>query len=309
MLLQKILEIKYPIIQGGMANIATGEFAATVSNAGGLGIIGSGGMTVDEVRKNIEICKKLTNKPFGLNIMLLNPNADEVAKMVIEYNIPVVTTGAGNPSKYIEKWKENKIKIFPVIPSPTLAKKMEKIGVDGVIAEGTEAGGHIGELTTMTLIPQTCEIVNIPVVAAGGIANGKQMLASQILGAEGIQLGTVLLASKECPIHSNYKEKIIKGKSSQIVVTGRIGGIPVRLIRNNMSNEYIKNEKLGWTKEELEIFTLGGLKKAVFQGDMENGSIMAGQVISQINEIRSVKDILESIYKEYLDELENLKCL
>lgn len=306
--LQNILGVKYPIIQGGMANIATGEFAAAVSNAGGLGLIGAGGMSVEEVRENIEICKKLTNKPFGVNIMLLNPNADEVAKMIIEYNIPVVTTGAGNPAKYVEEWKNHGAKVFPVVPSPALAKRMEKIGVDGVIAEGTESGGHIGEMTTMTLVPQVCDVVDIPVIAAGGIAGGKQMLAVEALGAVGVQIGTCLLAAEECPIHDNYKEKVLKAKSNQITVTGRIGGIPVRLIKNSMANEYIKREKEGWSKEELEIFTLGGLKKAVYDGDMDNGSLMAGQVIGQVNEIKSVKNILEDLYNDYLKELEKMKC-
>ena len=308
MKLQKILNIKYPIIQGGMANIATGEFAAAVSNAGGLGLIGTGGMTVDEARKAIEICKSLTDKPFGVNIMLLNPDADEIAKLIIDYKVPVVTTGAGNPSKYIEEWKKNNIKIFPVIPTPSLAIRMERLGVDGVIAEGTEAGGHIGELTTMVLIPQVVEAVKIPVIAAGGIANGKQMLAADALGADGIQVGTCLLVGEECPIHPNFKNKIISSKSHNTTVTGRISGIPVRLIKNKMSNDYIEKEKEGWDKEELEIFTLGGLKKAVLEGNMDEGSLMAGQVVGMVNEIKPIKEILENLYNDYLKELENLKC-
>ncbi|QQK08145.1 nitronate monooxygenase [Miniphocaeibacter halophilus] len=306
--LQDILGIEYPIIQGGMANIATGEFAAAVSNAGGLGLIGTGGMTVEEAKENIEKCKKLTNKPFGVNIMLLNPNADEVAKLIVEYEVPVVTTGAGNPSKYIDEWKKHGIKIFPVIPAPSLAVRMERLGVDGVIAEGTESGGHIGEMTTMALIPQVCDVVKIPVIAAGGIASGRQMLAARALGAIGVQVGTCLLAAEECPIHENYKNRVIKAKSSNITVTGRIGGIPVRLIKNSMTNEYIKREKEGWTKEQLEIFTLGGLKKAVFDGDIDNGSLMAGQVVGQVKEIKAVKDIIKNLYDEYLEELEKLKC-
>ena len=308
MKLQKILNIKYPIIQGGMANIATGEFAAAVSNAGGLGLIGTGGMTVDEARKAIEICKSLTDKPFGVNIMLLNPDADEIAKLIIDYKVPVVTTGAGNPSKYIEEWKKNNIKIFPVIPTPSLAIRMERLGVDGVIAEGTEAGGHIGELTTMVLIPQVVEAVKIPVIAAGGIASGKQMLAADALGADGIQVGTCLLVGEECPIHPNFKNKIISSKSHNTTVTGRISGIPVRLIKNKMSNDYIEKEKEGWDKEELEIFTLGGLKKAVLEGNMDEGSLMAGQVVGMVNEIKPIKEILENLYNDYLKELENLKC-
>lgn len=306
--LQDILGIEYPVIQGGMANIATGEFAAAVSNAGGLGLIGTGGMTIEEAKENIEKCKELTNKPFGVNIMLLNPNADEVAKLVVEYEVPVVTTGAGNPSKYIDEWKKHGIKIFPVIPAPSLAVRMERLGVDGVIAEGTESGGHIGEMTTMALIPQVCDAVKIPVIAAGGIASGRQMLAARALGAIGVQVGTCLLAAEECPIHENYKNRVIKAKSSNITVTGRIGGIPVRLIKNSMTNEYIKREKEGWTKEELEIFTLGGLKKAVFNGDVDNGSLMAGLVVGQVKEIKPVKDIIKNLYDEYLEELEKLKC-
>lgn len=309
MILKDILGIEYPIIQGGMANIATGEFAAAVSNAGGLGTIGTGGMReISEVRKHIEKCKSLTDKPFAVNIMLLNPNADEVAKLIIEYKVPVVTTGAGNPSKYIKEWKENGIKVFPVVPAPSLAAKMERLGVDGVIAEGTEAGGHIGEMTTMALIPQVCDAVDIPVIAAGGIADGRQMLAAKALGAKGIQIGTSLLAAIECPIHENFKQKVIKTKSNNIVVTGRIGGIPVRAIKNKMTSEYIKKEKEGWDKEQLELFTLGGLRKAVYDGDIESGSLMAGQVIGQVNEIKPVREILDNIYSRYLQELEKLKC-
>lgn len=309
MKLQNILNIKYPIIQGGMANIATGEFAAAVSNAGGLGLIGTGGMTVNEARKAIEICKSLTDKPFGVNIMLLNPDADEIAELINEYKVPVVTTGAGNPSKYIEKWKENNIKIFPVIPTPSLAIRMERLGVDGVIAEGTEAGGHVGDLTTMVLIPQVVEAVKIPVIAAGGIASGKQMLAAEALGANGIQVGTCLLAGEECPIHPNFKNKILNAKSHNTTVTGRISGIPVRLIKNKMSNNYIAKEKEGWNKEDLEIFTLGSLKKAVYEGDIDEGSLMAGQVVGMVNEIKPVKEILDNLYSDYLKELEKIKCL
>ncbi len=308
--LQNIFGTKYPIIQGGMANIATGEFAAAVSNAGGLGTIGTGGMrTIEEVRENIEICKSLTNKPFAVNIMLLNPNSDEVAELIVEYNVPIVTTGAGNPAKYIEKWKEHDIKVFPVVPVPSLAVRMERLGVDGVIAEGTEAGGHIGDITTMALVPQVCDVVSIPVIAAGGIADGRQMLAAKALGASGVQIGTSLLVAEECPIHENFKEKVRKAKSNNIVVTGRIGGIPVRAIKNKMTNEYIKREKEGWDKEQLEIFTLGGLKKAVYDGDIDNGSLMAGQVIGQVNEIKPVKDILSDLYNGYLEELGKFKCL
>lgn len=299
MKLNELLNIKYPFIQGGMANIATGEFAASVSNAGGLGLIGAGGMDVEMLRENIRKCKELTDKPFGVNIMLMHPQADEMAKVVAEEGVKIVTTGAGNPSKYIEMWKEHGITIMPVVSTVALAKKMESLKVDAVIAEGTESGGHVGETTTMALVPQVVDAVSIPVVAAGGIASGRQLAAAFALGACGAQLGTCLLVAEECPIHEAYKEAVIKATDISTIVTGRISGTPVRIIKNTMAREYVKQEKLGADKMELEKFTLGSLRRAVFEGDVKNGSLMAGQVAGMLKEIKPVKTILEEMYAEY----------
>lgn len=299
MKLNELLNIKYPFIQGGMANIATGEFAASVSNAGGLGLIGAGGMDVEMLRDNIRKCKALTDKPFGVNIMLMHPQADEMAKVVAEEGVKIVTTGAGNPSKYIEMWKEQGITIMPVVSTVALAKKMESLKVDAVIAEGTESGGHVGETTTMALVPQVVDAVSIPVVAAGGIACGRQLAAAFALGACGAQLGTCLLVAEECPIHEAYKEAVIKATDISTIVTGRISGTPVRIIKNTMAREYVKQEKLGADKMELEKFTLGSLRRAVFEGDVKNGSLMAGQVAGMLKEIKPVKTILEEMYAEY----------
>ncbi|MBQ1802419.1 MAG: enoyl-[Lachnobacterium sp.] len=299
MKLNEILGIKYPFIQGGMANIATGEFAAAVSNAGGLGLIAAGGMTVDSLRENIRKCKELTNNPFGVNLMLMHPAADEMAQVVIEEGVKIVTTGAGNPGKYMDDFKKAGIKVLPVVASVALAKRMEKLGADAIIAEGTESGGHVGEMTTMTLVPQVVDAVNIPVVAAGGIADGRQLAAAFALGACGVQVGTCLLASEECPIHPEYKNAILRAKDNTTVVTGRITGTPVRIIKNSMAREYIKQEKNGADKMELEKFTLGSLRRAVFEGDVKTGSLMAGQVAGQIKEIKPIKDIFEDMYAGY----------
>lgn len=307
MKLNELLGIEYPLIQGGMANIATGEFAASVSNAGALGLIGAGGMDTATLKKNIEICRSLTDKPFGVNIMLMNPCADEMAQLVIDEKVPVVTTGAGNPGKYVAAWKEAGIKVLPVVPSVALAKRLEKYNVDAVIVEGTEAGGHIGELTTMALVPQVVEAVNIPVVAAGGIASGKQVLAAYALGACGVQVGTCLLASEECPIHENYKQAIVKAKDTSTTVTGRIGGTPVRIIKNKMAKEYIKREKDGAGMEELEKYTLGSLRRAVLEGDVDNGSLMAGQVAGMVNEIQPVATIIKNLFDDCKKELNRLE--
>lgn len=307
MRINELLGTKYPFIQGGMANIATGEFAAAVSNAGGFGLIGSGGMTPDTLRENIRKCKSLTDKPFGVNLMLMSPQVDEMAEIIVEEGVKVVTTGAGNPSKYIPRWKENGIKVIPVVPGVALAKKMEKEGADAVIAEGTESGGHVGETTTMALVPQVVDAVSIPVIAAGGIADGRQLVAAFALGACGVQLGTCLLASEECPIHPAYKEAVLKAKDNSTVVTGRISGVPVRIIKNTMSREYIKLEKAGADKMELEKFTLGSLRKAVFDGDTINGSLMAGQVAGQLNEIKPIKEIFDEMYTEYETVVAGLK--
>lgn len=299
MRLDEMLGIKYPFIQGGMANIATGEFAAAVSNAGGLGLIGAGGMNAEMLRENIRKCKELTNEKFGVNIMLMNPDADKMADVVIEEGVKIVTTGAGSPGKYMEKWKTAGIFVMPVVSSSILAKKMEKEGADAIIAEGTESGGHVGEMTTMALVPQVIDAVNIPVIAAGGIADGRQLAAAFALGAVGVQLGTCLLVAKECPIHEAYKEAVIKAKDNDTIVTGRIAGTPVRILKNQMAREYVKQEKAGADKMELEKFTLGSLRRAVFEGDTKTGSLMAGQVCGQLNEVRTIKEIFDDMYDGY----------
>ncbi len=306
MRLDKMLGIKYPFIQGGMANIATGEFAAAVSNAGGLGLIGAGGMTTDMLRDNIRKCKELTDKPFGVNLMLMNPQVDEMAQLLVDEDIKVVTTGAGNPGKYMKMWKEHGMFVMPVVSSCILARKMESEGADAVIAEGTESGGHVGEMTTMTLVPQVIDAVNIPVIAAGGIADGRQLAAAFSLGAVGVQVGTCLLASVECPIHEAYKEAVLKAKDNDTTVTGRITGTPVRIIKNVMAREYIKMEKAGADKMELEQFTLGSLRRAVFEGDTRNGSLMAGQVVGQLKEIKTIAEIFDDMYNQYLEVAKNL---
>ncbi len=299
MRLDKMLGIKYPFIQGGMANIATGEFAAAVSNAGGLGLIGAGGMNTEMLRENIRKCRTLTDKPFGVNLMLMNPEASDMAQLIAEENVKIVTTGAGSPAKYMPMWKEHGMMVIPVVSSSMLAVKMEKCGADAVIAEGTESGGHVGEMTTMALVPVVADAVNIPVIAAGGIADGRQLAAAFALGAIGVQLGTCLLASKECPIHEAYKEAVLKAKDNDTIVTGRISGTPVRIIKNTMAREYVKQEKAGADKMELEKYTLGSLRRAVFEGDVKNGSLMAGQVVGQINSIRSIEEIFKDMYEGY----------
>lgn len=293
--INEITKTKYPIIQGGMANIATGEFAAACSNAGALGIIAAGGMNAERLEKEIRICKEKTDKPFGVNLMLMSSHIEDLAELVIKEGVKVLTTGAGSPGIYMEKWKSAGITVIPVCASTVLGRRMERCGADAVIAEGTEAGGHVGEMTTMTLVPQMTEEVNIPVIAAGGIASAIQAKAAFILGACGVQIGTALLASEECPIHEAYKEKILKAGDNATMVMGRIAGTPVRSVKNKMAKTYIEMEKKGADKEELERFTLGALRKAVLEGDTEEGSLMAGQVCGQIKEIRPVKDIIEEI--------------
>lgn len=296
MRIDKKLGIRYPLIQGGMANIATGEFAAAVSNAGALGLIGAGGWTAEQVEEQIAICKKLTNKPFGVNLMLMNPQAEQIADLLAHEKIAVITTGAGNPAPYMAAWKENGSLVMPVMTSTLIAKRLEAAGADYIIAEGTESGGHVGEMTTMAMIPQMVDALNIPVIAAGGIADGRQVLAAFALGASGVQVGTCLLASRECPIHDNYKEAVIKAKDNDTIVTGRIGGTPVRILKNQMAREYVKREKEGADKMELESFALGSLRRAVFDGDTKTGSLMAGQVAGQLKEIRSLAEIFEDMF-------------
>ena len=297
MKLNEFLGTEFPFIQGGMANIATGEFAATCSNAGALGLIGAGGMNAETLRSHIRTAKSLTNKPFGVNIMLMNPEADAMAQVVVEEGVPVVTTGAGNPGKYMAAWKAAGIKVIPVVAAATLAVHLERTGADAVIAEGTESGGHVGEMTTMALVPQVCDAVHIPVIAAGGIADGRQLAAAYALGACGVQLGTCLLVSEECPIHENYKAALLKARDSDTIVTGRTGGAPVRVLKNRMSREYVRQEKAGADKMELEKYTLGSLRRAVFEGDTVTGSLMAGQVAGMLHEIRPLRAIFEDLDK------------
>lgn len=301
----ELLNIEYPIIQGGMAWVADYHLAAAVSNAGGLGLIGSGGAPASWVKDQIREVKKLTDKPFGVNIMLMNPEADEIAKVIVEEKVPVVTTGAGNPAKYIKEWKEAGVKVIPVVASCALAKMMERCGADAVVAEGTEAGGHIGEITTMSLVPQVVDAVNIPVIAAGGIADGRGFAAALMLGAKAVQMGTHFVATKECNVHENYKEKIIKAKDIDSKVTGRSTGHPVRVLRNQMSNEYIKKEQEGTTLEELELLTLGGLRKAVVEGNVKEGSLMAGQIAGLVKKQYTCKELIEKVVTEGQQVIEN----
>ena len=305
-LLNEILGTRYPIIQGGMANIATGEFAAACSNAGALGLIGSGGMNADSLRENIRRAKQLTDRPFGVNIMLMHPQADEFARIVVEEGVCFVTTGAGNPGKYMESWKAAGITVIPVVAATVLARHLVKCGADALIAEGTESGGHVGEMTTMALVPQVADAVDVPVIAAGGIASGRQMAAAFALGACGAQLGTCLLVAEECPIHPNYKAALLKAKDSDTIVTGRIGGTPVRVLKNRMSREYVRQEKAGAGKMELEQFTLGSLRRAVFDGDTETGSLMAGQVAGMLRDVRPVQAILDEMMADCRARLQEL---
>lgn len=299
MRLDEFLGIQYPIMQGGMANIATGAFAAAVSNAGALGIVASGGMPAEALRKEIKECKRLTDKPFGVNLMLMNPDVENIAGMLAEEKVPVITTGAGSPGKYMEMWKGSGAKIIPVVASVALARKLEKEGADAVIAEGGESGGHVGEMTTMALVPQVVDAVRIPVIAAGGIADGRQMAAAFALGAIGVQIGTCLLVSEECPIHDNYKNALIKARDNGTIVTGRSLGAPVRILKNKLGREYVKLEQQGVSREELEQYTLGSLRRAVLDGDTDMGSMMAGQVCGQLKEIKTIADIIESLYTGY----------
>ena len=308
-LLNEILNIKYPIIQGAMANIATGEFAAACSNAGALGIIAAGGWDAAKLEEEIHKAKKLTDKPFGVNLMLMNPHCDEMADLLVREKVDLVTTGAGNPGKYMDAFKAAGIKVFPVVASVMLAKRMIDCGADAIIAEGTESGGHVGEMTTMTLVPQMVDAVNVPVIAAGGIADGRQFAAALSLGACGVQIGTSLLVSNECPIHENYKKAILAAKDNGTVVTGRSVNAPVRILKNKMAREYTKAEKSGATRDELEKYTLGSLRKAVFDGNVDEGSLMSGQVCGQLNEIRPLEVILDELMentRKRLVELPNI---
>lgn len=291
----KMLGIEHPIIQGGMAWVAEHNLAAAVSAAGGLGLIGGANAPGQVVREEIRKAKELTDKPFGVNVMLMSPYADDVAKVVVEEGIKVVTTGAGNPEKYMELWKSAGIKVIPVVASVALAKRMEKYGADAVVAEGCESGGHIGEATTMTLVPQVKDAVSIPVIAAGGIGDGRGIAASFMLGAEAVQIGTRFVVSKESIVHENYKQRIIKAKDIDTAVTGRSHGHPIRGLRNKMTREYLKMEQEGKSFEELEYLTLGSLRRAVQEGDIQEGTVMAGQIAGMISREQTCKEMIDEM--------------
>ncbi|ATD54858.1 enoyl-[acyl-carrier-protein] reductase FabK [Clostridium chauvoei] len=294
--INELLGIKYPIFQGGMAWIADASLAAAVSEAGGLGII-TGIAPVEWVRSEIRKAKELTDRPFGVNIMLMADNVEEIAKLVCEEKVKVVTTGAGSPSKYMNMWKDAGIIVIPVVASVALAKRMEKAGADAIIAEGTESGGHVGQLTTMTLVPQVVDSVNIPVVAAGGIGDGRGVAASYMLGAEGVQVGTRFLVAKECTVHQNYKDKVLSAKDIDTDVTGRITGHPVRVLRTKLSREFMKLEKAGEV-EKMEELGRGALARAAKEGDLDKGSVMAGQISGLVNKEQTAKEIIEEIFLE-----------
>lgn len=292
----ELLDIDYPIFQGGMAWVSEANLAAAVSNAGGLGIIAAGNAPADVVKTEIRKAKELTNKPFGVNVMLLSPFVEDVMNVIFEERVPVITTGAGNPGKYIPKLKEIGTKVIPVIPSVALAKKMEKDGVDAIIAEGTESGGHVGEITTMALVPQVVDAVSIPVIAAGGIGDRRGVIAAFALGASGIQVGTRFLCSEECAVHENYKKAVLNAKDRDAVVTGRTTGHPVRILKNKLAREFERLESEGAPKEELEALGVGRLRDAAKNGDIEMGSIMAGQIAGMVNEIKPCKQIIQEMF-------------
>ena len=294
----ELLKIQYPIIQGGMAWVAEHHLAAAVSEAGGLGLIGGANAPGEVVRQEIRKARELTDKSFGVNVMLLSPYADDVAKVVVEEGIKVVTTGAGTPEKYMDMWKEAGIKVIPVVASVALAKRMEKYGADAVVAEGCESGGHIGDQTTMTLVPQVVDAVSIPVIAAGGIGDGRGIAAAFMLGAEAVQIGTRFVVAKESQVHENYKQRIIKAKDIDSAVTGRSHGHPVRCLRNQMTREYLKLEQEGKSFEELEYLTLGTLRRAVQEGDITNGTVMAGQIAGMISKEQTCKEMIEEMMEQ-----------
>ena len=294
----KLLGITYPILQGGMAWVAEYHLAAAVSEAGGFGIIGAASAPPEAVREQIRKVKERTDRPFGVNVMLMNPNAPVVARVVVEEGVTAVTTGAGNPAAYIGMWKEAGIKVIPVVASVAMARMMEKAGADAVVAEGAESGGHIGAATTMTLVPQVADAVNIPVIAAGGIGDGRGFAAAMMLGASGVQMGTRFIVANESIVHANYKERVIKAKDIDSEVTGRSTGHPIRVLRNKMTREYLKMEAEGVSLEELEVLTLGSLRKAVMDGDVVNGSLMAGQIAGLVKKEQSCKEIIEEIMQK-----------
>ncbi len=295
----ELLGCQYPVIQGGMAWVAEHKLASAVSNAGGIGLIAGGSAPIDYLREQIRLCKENTDKPFGVNIMLMSPTADDLAQLIIDEKVPVVTTGAGNPAKFIPAWKEAGVKVIPVIPSVALAKRMEKAGADAVVAEGTESGGHIGENTTMCLVPQVVDALEIPVIAAGGIADGRGVAASFMLGAEGVQIGTRFLASEECQIHSTFKELVVKAKDTDSVVTGRYTGHPCRNIKTKFSKKLANGERDGsLTPDEFEELTLGSLRKAVQDGNLEEGSFLCGAIAGMINDVKPCADIVREIMEQ-----------
>lgn len=300
----ELLGIKYPIIQGGMAWVAEYHLAAAVSEAGGLGIIGAASAPPEIVREQVRKVKELTDRPFGVNVMLMNPNADEVAQVVVEEGVKVVTTGAGNPGRFMEQWKKAGIKVIPVVASVAMAKMMERGGADAVVAEGTEAGGHIGSATTMTLVPQIVDAVKIPVIAAGGIGDGRGIAAAMMLGARAVQMGTRFIVARESIVHANYKERVIKAKDIDSEVTGRSTGHPIRVLRNQMTREYLKMEEEGVEFEELERLTLGSLRNAVIDGDVVHGSLMAGQIAGLIKREQTCQEIIEEVVSQAEDLLQ-----
>lgn len=296
--LTELLGIQYPIIQGGMAWVAEYHLAAAVSNAGGIGLIGAASAPPEVVREQVRKCKELTDRPFGVNVMLLNPNAEEVAKIVVEEGVRVVTTGAGNPAKFMSLWKENGVKVIPVVASVAMARMMERAGADAIVAEGMESGGHIGSITTMALVPQVVDAVSVPVIAAGGIGDGRGLAAAMMLGAEGVQMGTRFVVAKESIVHSNYKERLIKASDIDSEVTGMSTGHPVRSLRNKMTKEYLRLEKEGADFMELEKLTLGSLRNAVIDGDIVNGTVMAGQIAGMVKQEQSCSEMIQEIMEQ-----------
>ncbi len=301
--INNLLEIEYPIIQGGMAWVAEHHLAAAVSEAGGFGLIGAANAPADWVREQIRKTKELTDRPFGVNVMLMSPYADEVARVIAEEGVKAVTTGAGNPEKYMELWKERNIKVIPVVASVALAKRMERCGADAVVAEGCESGGHIGESTTMTLVPQVVDAVDIPVIAAGGIGDGRGIAAAFMLGAKGVQMGTRFVVTKECQVHPAYKERIIRAKDIDTRVTGRSTGHPIRALRNDMTKAYLQKEQEGASTEELELLASGALRRAVQEGDIHNGSLMSGQIAGLIKEEVSCKQLIDTLVSQTKEAL------
>lgn len=303
----QILGIQYPIIQGGMAWVADANLASAVSNAGGLGLIAGGNAPKEVIKEEIQKCRELTDKPFGVNVMLLSPYVDEIIELVIEEKIDVITTGAGNPAKYIDALKKVGTKIIPVVPSIALAQRMEKLGADAIIVEGTEAGGHIGELTTMVLTPQVVDSVNIPVICAGGIADGRGLAAAFALGAKGVQIGTRFICSDECNIHENYKNMVLKSRDRDAIVTGRSTGHPVRTLKNKLAKDILNMEKEGYSPEEIDKRAIGSLKMATVDGDVHNGSFMAGQIASIVKDIKPCKEIIQSMVNEAKTIMPNIE--